>query len=64
MTRSQQETTRALLHAKKEWLKSYGWKEVSPGRWAHKSAPKVAESVTIRDAIAFTEANPLGYGST
>jgi len=63
MTRPQQDATRALIHAEKEWLRSYGWTEVSPGRFAHKSAPKIADSIGMRDAIAFTRADPLKYGS-
>jgi len=63
MTRPQQEVTRALLHAEREWLKAYGWFESSPGRFTHRSAPKLKDSHTIRDAIAFTRGDPLRYGS-
>jgi len=69
MTRPQQDATRALLHAEKAWLQAYGWSEVMPGRWAHKSVPIATvparasgTQVTLRDAIAFTRADPLKYG--
>lgn len=63
MTSPQQSATRALLHAEKEWLKAYGWREVAPGRWSHKSAPKTAANIGMRDAIAFTRSDPLRYGA-
>lgn len=63
MTRPQQEATRALLHAEHEWLKAYGWFQVAPGRWTHRSAPKLKDSYTARDALAFTRGDPLRYGS-
>lgn len=62
MTRPQQEATRALLHAEKDWLKAYGWFECSPGRMTHRNAPKFKDSYTLRDAIAFTRGDPLRYG--
>lgn len=61
MTRSQQETTRALHHAKKEWLRAYGWEPRGPDRFWHRAAPQNHDSYTIRDAIMLTEGNPLGY---
>lgn len=63
MTTSQQSATRALLAAEKAWLKAYGWSEVMPGRWTHKSAPNVAAAISLRDAIAFTRSDPLKYGT-
>lgn len=63
MTRPQQEATRNLNHAEKEWLKAYGWFEVAPGRFTHRSAPKLKDSYTQRDALAFTRGDPLRYGA-
>lgn len=62
MTRAQHEATRALAHAEKEWLQSYGWYELC-GRYTHPKAPDTRPDYSLRDAVAMTRADLLRYGS-
>lgn len=63
MTRLQQETTRSLLASEFAWLESYGWLRVLPGcRVSHPKAPTLKADYSVRDAVAFTRAEPLRYG--
>ena len=60
MTRDEQTTERALVHAQADWLRARGWREVGH-RWGHESAPTNAPALSLADAMAFSRAEPLRY---
>lgn len=66
MTRGQHEATRELEHAEANWLRAYGWRQMSSigaGSWSHPNAPQMKLTYTQRDALMLTRAEPLRFGA-
>ncbi len=66
MTRTQHEATRELEQAEANWLKAYGWRQLSsvpPCSWSHANAPQMKLTYSQRDALMLTRAEPLRFGS-
>jgi len=66
VTRTQHEATRELEQAEANWLKAYGWRQLSSagtGSWSHSNAPQMKLAYSQRDALMLTRAEPLRFGS-